>query len=112
MPEVDPVTQNPIHDRVFGQMPDGRDVRLLTIGAEPGPVLEVLTLGATVHRLVVTGGDGGRRNVVLGHADVAERLASSHYIGGTIAATACTVGRTASTAACGTCSSTDPTRWC
>ena len=58
-------------DLVFGQMPDGRDVRLLVVGAEPGPVVEVLTLGATVHRLVVTGGDGERRNVVLGHPDVA-----------------------------------------
>lgn len=71
-------------DRVFGQMPDGRDVRLLTIGAEPGPVVEVLTLGATVHRLVVTCGDGERRNVVLGHPDVDERLASGDYVGGTI----------------------------
>ena len=71
-------------DRVFDQLPDGRDVRLLTIGSEPGPVVEVLTLGATVHRLFVRGGDGVRRNVVLGHPDVAERLASSDYIGGTI----------------------------
>ncbi|HYJ26564.1 MAG TPA: aldose epimerase family protein [Nocardioides sp.] len=78
------MTHDPIHDRVFGQMPDGRDVRLLTIGAEPGPVVEVLTLGATVHRLVVACGDGERRNVVLGHPDVEERLASGNYIGGTI----------------------------
>ena len=71
-------------ERVFGQMPDGRDVPLLTIGTAPGPVVEVLALGATVHRLEVTGGDGQRRNVVLGHPDVAERLASGDYIGGTI----------------------------
>ncbi len=71
-------------DRVFGQMPGGHDVRLLSIGSAPGPVVEVLTLGATVHRLEVTGGDGVRRNVVLGHADVDERLASGDYIGGTI----------------------------
>ena len=69
---------------VFGRLPDGRDVHLLTIGTAPGPVVEVLTLGATVHRLEVTGGDGARRNVVLGHADVAERLASGDYLGGTI----------------------------
>src|SRR6478672_12576291 len=66
-------------DRVFGQLPDGRDVRLLTIGSAPGPVVEVLTLGATVHRLLVDG-----RNVVLSHADVAERLASPDYVGATI----------------------------
>ena len=71
-------------DRVFGQVPGGHDVRLLSIGAAPGPVVEVLTLGATVHRLELTGGDGVRRNVVLGHADVEERLASGDYIGGTI----------------------------
>ena len=71
-------------ERVLGRLPDGRDVPLLTIGAAPGPVVEVLALGATVHRLEVTGGDGRRRNVVLGHPDVAERLASGDYIGGTI----------------------------
>ncbi|GAA5113031.1 galactose mutarotase [Alloalcanivorax gelatiniphagus] len=69
---------------VLGQLPDGRDVHLLTVGAEPGPVVEVLTLGATVHRLEVACGDGVRRNVVLGHPDVAERLSSSDYVGGTI----------------------------
>ena len=69
---------------VFGQLPDGRDVRLFTIGSAPGPVVEVLQLGATVHRLEVASGDGVRRNVVLGHPDIEERLASGQYIGGTI----------------------------
>ncbi|WP_019144484.1 aldose epimerase family protein [Aeromicrobium massiliense] len=71
-------------DGVLGRLPDGRKVRVLRIGSEPGPVVDVLTLGATVHRLEVTGGDGERRNVVLGHPDVAERLASTDYVGGTI----------------------------
>jgi len=71
------------HD-VYGRMPDGRDVHVLTLGSAPGPVVEVLTLGAAVHRLAVTGGDGERRNVVLGHPDVAERLAGGDYVGGTI----------------------------
>ena len=78
------MTHDATRDRTFGRMPDGREVRLLTIGAEPGPVVEVLTLGATVHRLVVACGDGVRRNVVLGHPDVEERLASGDYVGGTI----------------------------
>jgi galactose mutarotase-like enzyme len=68
----------------FGSMPDGRDVQVLRLGTSPGVVLEVLTLGATAHRLEVTGGDGQRRNVVLGHATVEERLASEQYVGGTI----------------------------
>jgi aldose 1-epimerase len=44
----------------------------------------VLDLGATVHRLWVTGGDGVRRNVVLGHASPQEYLASVDYVGGTV----------------------------
>ncbi|WP_244930972.1 aldose epimerase family protein [Nocardioides sp. W7] len=68
----------------FDVLPDGRPVRSVTIGAAPGPLVEVLTLGATVHRLEVAGSDGLRRNVVLGHASAADRLASTAYLGGTI----------------------------
>ncbi|MET0997869.1 MAG: aldose epimerase family protein [Marmoricola sp.] len=67
----------------FGESARG-PVRKLVIGSEPGPVLEVLDLGATVHRLWVTGGDGVRRNVVLGHATAEEYLDSDDYLGGTI----------------------------
>ena len=65
-------------------MPDGRDVHVVKVGAAPGAVLEVLTLGAAAHRLEVRAGDGQRRNVVLGHATVEERLASKDFVGGTI----------------------------
>jgi galactose mutarotase-like enzyme len=68
----------------FGRMPDGRPVHGILLGAVPGPVVHLITLGASVHRLEVTCGDGRRRNVVLGHATVADRLASSDYLGGTI----------------------------
>jgi len=68
----------------LGLLSDGRPVERLVIGDSPGPVVELLTLGATVHRLEVTGGDGERRNVVLGHDTVEDRLASSDYLGGTI----------------------------
>ena len=57
---------------------------MLTVGTAPRPVLEVLDLGATVHRLEVTGGDGVRRNVVLGHATPEEYLASTDYVGATV----------------------------
>jgi aldose 1-epimerase len=62
----------------------GDEVRLVTIGRAPGIELQVLDLGATVHRLVVTGGDGVRRNVVLGHPTPAEYLDATFYLGGTI----------------------------
>ena len=59
-------------------------MQVLTIGSEPGPVLEVLDLGATVHRLWVTGGDGVRRNVVLGLATPEEHLDTVGIIGGMV----------------------------
>jgi galactose mutarotase-like enzyme len=68
----------------FGTLDDGRVVHRLVLGSAPGAVLHLLTLGATVHRLEVTGGDGQRRNVVLGHPAPADYLASTYYIGGTI----------------------------
>ena len=70
--------------RRFGTTPDGHDVDLLVVGTAPGPVLEVLTLGAAVHALTVTGGDGVRRNVALGHRDVHDRLSSPAYVGATV----------------------------
>lgn len=68
----------------FGLLGDGRRVREVVLGSPPGPVLHLLDLGATAHRLEVTGADGGRRNVLLGHATPQDYLASTDYIGGTI----------------------------
>jgi aldose 1-epimerase len=68
----------------FGTLPDGRPVRRIALGSPPGPVLHLLDLGATVHRLEVAGGDGERRNVVLGHVSPADYLGSGDYLGGTI----------------------------
>lgn len=68
----------------FGTTPEGVPVRRLVLGSPPGPVLHLLDLGATVHRLEVTGGDGRRRNVVLGHPTPADYLRSGDYLGGTI----------------------------
>jgi galactose mutarotase-like enzyme len=65
-------------------LPDGRSVRRIVLGSPPGPVLTLLDLGATVQGLEVTCGDGVRRDVVLGQATVADYLASTDYLGGTI----------------------------
>lgn len=56
----------------------------LVLGQQPGIELELLTLGATVHRLWVTGGDGVRRNVVLGHPTPLDYLEGPAFLGGTI----------------------------
>jgi aldose 1-epimerase len=68
----------------FGEMPDGRTVERVTIGSAPGVVVDVLTLGATAHRVQVTGGDGVRRDVVLGRDTVESLLGVDGFLGATI----------------------------
>ena len=70
--------------REFGRLADGRPVHVLSLGAEPGPVVHLLDLGATVHRLEITCGDGVRRNVALNLPSVDAYLASTTYLGATI----------------------------
>jgi len=68
----------------FGEMPDGRPVERVTVGSAPGVVVDVLTLGATAHRVQVTGGDGVRRDVVLGRDTVSSLLGVEGFLGATI----------------------------
>jgi len=67
----------------WGVTPSGQTVHRVVLGSEPGVVLHLLTLGATVHRLEVAAG-GPRRNVALGHRDPADYLGSTDFVGGTI----------------------------
>lgn len=67
----------------FGETELG-PVHRITVGTPPGPRLRVLDLGGTVQTLEVQGGDGVRRNVVLGHPTAQDYLDSPHYIGGAI----------------------------
>jgi aldose 1-epimerase len=65
-------------------MPDGRPVERVTIGEAPGVVVDVLTLGATAHRVQVTGGDSVRRDVALGRATVDDLIGVDGFLGATI----------------------------
>jgi aldose 1-epimerase len=53
------------------------------LGSPDGLRLEILDYGATVHRLLVPT-SAGPRNIVLGHASVAEYAASTAYFGATV----------------------------
>lgn len=53
----------------------------LVLGAAPGIELHLLATGATVQRLLVPGGDGVRRDVVLGLPDGDAVRAGSAYVG-------------------------------
>jgi galactose mutarotase-like enzyme len=79
----------------FGSSAEG-PVHRLVVGRAPGVELELLTLGATVHRLWLTGGDDVRRNVVLGHPAPRDYLEGPAFLGGT-------VGRYANRIAGGSC---------
>lgn len=68
----------------FGTTPDGRPVTRLVLGGAPGVELHLLDLGATIHRLRVTGADGLRRDVALGHPAAADYVASDAYLGATV----------------------------
>lgn len=70
----------------FTTVSDDLPARAATIelGSAPGPVLQVLTLGATMQRLEIAGGDGRRRDVLVGLPGGQELLGSSDYLGGTI----------------------------
>lgn len=57
------------------------DPATLILGQEPGPELHLLPVGATIQRLVITGGDGVRRDVVLGLRDGDAVRSSPDYVG-------------------------------
>ena len=80
-----------VDDAPFGTCEVG-PVRRFTLGSEPGVVLEVLDLGATVHRLDVTDRHGRRRNVVVNHQDPQAYLDGSDYRGATIGRVANRIG--------------------
>lgn len=73
--------------RLFGRLPDHREVACYLLSAPRaggGIRLEVLELGATVHRLWVPGPDGRSRNVVLGHPTLEGYLSSPGYLGAVV----------------------------
>lgn len=70
--------------RRFGDLDDGREVGVWRLGSKPGPVVEVLDLGAAVHRLEVRGADGRRRNVVLGHRTAQDYLDGRYFLGAVV----------------------------
>ncbi len=51
------------------------------IGRAPGPELHLLPMGAAIQRMVVTGGDGVRRDVAIGLLDGDAVRASPDYVG-------------------------------
>jgi aldose 1-epimerase len=67
--------------RKFGNLPDGRAVDAWTLTGRGGLVVEAMTLGGIVMRLLVPGRDGKLTDVVLGFNDLESYLAGHPYFG-------------------------------
>ena len=59
-------------------------MREVVLGTAPGPVLHLVDRGAAIRALHVSGEDGRRHNVVLGHEHVQDYGESRHYLGSCI----------------------------
>jgi aldose 1-epimerase len=89
------VMASPINSRRYGSLPGGRTVEAWTLAGRGGLVVEAITLGGIVTRLLAPGRDGQADDVVLGFSDLDSYLAGHPYFG---AITGRVAGRTANAA--------------
>lgn len=69
---------------IFGKTPEGQDVERFTIDSGNGVRVRLITLGATLTSLTLTGGDGVPVETTTGYDTVAAYLAGKAYFGATI----------------------------
>jgi aldose 1-epimerase len=72
---------SPISSRIYGSLPGGQSVAAWTLTGRGGIVLEVITLGGIVTRLLVPGRDGILDDVVLGFNNLDSYVAGHPYFG-------------------------------
>ncbi|MEM6913115.1 MAG: aldose epimerase family protein [Pseudomonadota bacterium] len=60
------MTTEPIKQRLFGRLRDGRDVQIVTLTNSRGEAVEVSNYGCVIKSLTMPDRDGRRRSVVLG----------------------------------------------
>lgn len=84
-----------VTSRVFGTMPDGREVKLYRIENKFGEYAEICDLGVVIHALCVLDREGNIGDTVLGCPDVENMLGKSFK--------AATIGRCANRIAYGKC---------
>jgi aldose 1-epimerase len=72
---------SPISSRIYGVLPSGQPVAAWTLAGRGGLVLEVITLGGIVTRLLVPGRDGVLDDVVLGLNNLESYLSGHAHFG-------------------------------
>jgi aldose 1-epimerase len=70
--------------QTFGFLPDGESVEAWTLCGQGGLVLEIITYGATVTRLLAPDRDGHLADVVLGFNNLDSYLSSREYFGAVV----------------------------
>lgn len=73
-----------VTSRIFGVLPDGKNVEAWTLCGQGGLVLEAVTYGATITRLLVPDRDGRVADVVLGFNHLDSYVADRAYFGAVI----------------------------
>lgn len=79
-----PPSDHGITKRLFGRLPDGRDVELFTLTNNNGMKATIATLGGIVTTLTAPDRDGRFADVVLGFDDLEQYLAGHPYFGAII----------------------------
>ncbi|HVF38273.1 MAG TPA: aldose epimerase family protein [Gemmatimonadaceae bacterium] len=69
---------------IFGVMPDGREVQLVTLRGTGGIEMSIITYGAIVVSLEIPDRSGEFADVVLGHDDIDSYIERSPYFGAVI----------------------------
>lgn len=79
-----PVQASEVSESSFGQLPDGRAVKLLTLSNPSGVTARVITWGAALQGLIMPDRSGRRADVQLGYDSLDGYLNKSEYFGATV----------------------------
>lgn len=73
-----------VHTKVFGQLPDGREVSLVTLKNSNGVELDVTNYGGIITRLITPDAKGLPGDIVLGYDNLQQYLDNNPYFGAII----------------------------
>jgi aldose 1-epimerase len=84
MPTTTPALGSETHESIFGQLPDGRPVKAVTLSNQRGISATVIAWGAGLQAVVMPDRSGQRADVQLGYAKLNDYLSKSDYFGATV----------------------------
>lgn len=73
-----------VEKKLFGNMPDGKPIFCWKICEENGIQVEILSYGATIHKLLVPDKKGNLVDVVLGYEHLDDYIRNNGYFGATV----------------------------